>query len=408
MSQNTSDKLDYWNESLLKDKLPKQRANRYIVFDTDQGGLNNIRLAFEYVAVLAAVTGRTLVLPPKSPWYLINVGPMPEEFKGGTTEFADLFEIAALRKAIPVITTDEFIDRAKTHLDIPDEFANQQEWDENLKPYNQKWKEWLLDNTEIPGWNPYNTVICLPDIKSAQNGPHLNERYLDSRKQVEFSAWQQAAPVLYFPSNKEYRSLGPVATMFASSDETLPILARRLIKHHIRFRKDIFNITKDILKKLDMGRFDAMQIRRNDFQYSKTRVSTEEVCNNTRKLFDEGLPIYIATDESREEIFEDLKTGLNAANIYRWKDVERVYKKDIPYAWIGPIEQMICSAARRFVGNDLSTFTAYINRLRGYQLAEDTNLYFHSLANDEIKPTLIEDFKGRAYLRENPLFWLSC
>lgn len=401
--------LEYWNESLIEAQLPQSRAHRYILFDADHGGLNNVRLAFEYVAALAAITGRTIVLPPCSSWYLINHGPLPEEHQGGTTEFSDLFNITALGKAIPVLSTSEFIDEAKTHLNIPTEFHDVNRWLDTCFETNKAWELWLLENTEIPGWNPYDTVICHPSIESAQAGPHMQEAYLDSRQQVEFSPWMNAAPVLYFPCSSKYRSLGPVATMLASADDSLPSLARRFIKHHIRYHEEIFHLANKIINALEVESFDAMHVRRNDFQYTETQIGTELICDNVGLLFDENLPIYIATDEDREEIFNELAIGLNAPRILSWKDVEAVIKEPIPYAWIGPLEQIICAAARRFVGTDLSTFTSYINRLRGYMLAVDQNLYFHSDTYSELpSPTLIEHFRGRDYLRENPLFWIAC
>ncbi|MFT5573192.1 MAG: hypothetical protein ACI9FR_002125 [Cryomorphaceae bacterium] len=409
MQQTTHHNLSYWNESFLAGQLPAARANRYIIFDVDQGGWNNIRLAFEYVAVLAAITGRTLVLPPRSSWYLINFGPLPDEHKGGTSEFADFLNIAALKTSIQVLSTSEFIDVAKSHLNIPEEFEDAETWSSDCTEINQAWGSWLLKNTEIPGWNPYDTVICHPDIESAQAGPHMREAYLDGRQQVELTPRMNAAPILYFPSTAKYRSLGPVATMLASADDSLPSLARRFIKYHIRYSEEIFELANRILQALELDSFDAMQIRRNDFQYTQTRIGTEEICNNIGVLFDQNLVVYIASDEDRKEIFDELAIGLNAPKIFSWKDVEAVIDEPIPFAWIGPIEQLICSAARRFVGTDLSTFTSYINRLRGYMLAVDQNLYFHNQRYSELpEPTLIENFRGRDYLRENPLFWVAC
>lgn len=409
MPKSNGKRFNYWDESLLIDKLAKPKANRYLVFDADIGGLNNIRIAFEYVVVLAAVTGRTLVLPPRSAWYLINFGPMPEAEKGGTTEFGDIYNIEALKRALPIINTEEFIESAAKHLDIPSEFTDDPGFTTKLKQSHTAWREWLLENSEIPDWSPYDTLICFPDIETCRDGPHLAGDYLDKRKPVEFSAWMNAAPVLYFPSNKRYRSLGPVATMLAGKDDSLQILMRRLLKNHMRFRDEIFSLASQIVEALGLKSYDALQIRRNDFQYSKTRVSPDRIIENIRVLFDQGQAIYIATDEDRKEVFDDLAKGLNAPAIYTWKDVESVFNEPIPYAWIGPIEQLICTLARRFVGNDLSTFTSYIHRLRGYNAAEDQNLYYHSIAYDEIPAALTEGAaRGRAYLRENPLFWLSC
>ena len=163
------------------------------------------------------------------------------------------------------------------------------------------------------------------------------------------------------------------------------------------------------MEHLELTNFDALQIRRNDFQYKHTRLSVEEICTNIRSLFDQHLSIYIATDEDREEIFDQLAIGLKTPNIVCWKDVEAIYPKDIPFAWIGPLEQLICTRARRFVGTELSTFTSYIHRLRGYSQAVDQNLYFHNQSySNDVNSVTEQQLRGREYLIENPLFWLEC
>jgi hypothetical protein len=51
----------------------QQGETKYISFAPDRGGWNNIRMSMEVMFVIAAVTGRTLVLPPKTPLYLLQV-----------------------------------------------------------------------------------------------------------------------------------------------------------------------------------------------------------------------------------------------------------------------------------------------------------------------------------------------
>lgn len=74
------DSLAYWNDPRgtrdVEYETPFRHALepgqvQYITFTPDRGGWNNIRMSMEIIFVLAAATGRTLVLPPKEPLYLL-------------------------------------------------------------------------------------------------------------------------------------------------------------------------------------------------------------------------------------------------------------------------------------------------------------------------------------------------
>jgi hypothetical protein len=45
---------------------------KYLVFQPDLGGWNNIRMAAETAIMFAMASGRTLVLPPKLSFYLLD------------------------------------------------------------------------------------------------------------------------------------------------------------------------------------------------------------------------------------------------------------------------------------------------------------------------------------------------
>jgi hypothetical protein len=76
-----SENVAYWHKSSSADNAyrspfdePLKRTGRnagsllqekYITFEPDVGGWNNIRMQMELVLVFAAVTGRTLVIPPE-------------------------------------------------------------------------------------------------------------------------------------------------------------------------------------------------------------------------------------------------------------------------------------------------------------------------------------------------------
>jgi len=78
--QDVAAKLKYWHVPSREVSVGLFRQpdtlDRYVLFKTDCGGFNNIRMAFEYFYMTAWLTRRTLVLPPPHGWYLIDFGPV--------------------------------------------------------------------------------------------------------------------------------------------------------------------------------------------------------------------------------------------------------------------------------------------------------------------------------------------
>jgi hypothetical protein len=110
------DELVYWNApqgtrdlEFVSPFIGKHsETTKYLTFEPDRGGWNNIRMNLENIFIIAAATNRTLVLPPASPLYLLS-----KDKKEKHKNFGDFFNLQdeMFQKRINVITMQEFLER---------------------------------------------------------------------------------------------------------------------------------------------------------------------------------------------------------------------------------------------------------------------------------------------------------
>jgi hypothetical protein len=97
--------VQYWSgaASAREQPLPWATPNKYVTFEPDGGGWNNIRMGFELFALFAHATGRTLVLPPPQKLYLLQ--------RGGARPlgFTDFVNTTRLRRHVRVLTAAEWV-----------------------------------------------------------------------------------------------------------------------------------------------------------------------------------------------------------------------------------------------------------------------------------------------------------
>jgi hypothetical protein len=324
---------------------------RYLAFEIDLGGFNNILMHFEIMVALAWLTRRTLVLPPSSPFYLLGSEPR---------SLLDFFDLEALRLHVDVLAADEFAPRTASH---------------------QAFHQFLCERGYAPGWNAVDDVLVHPP-NAVTTRLELIHR-LCGRRPVGLSASEEQCEILYFPATREHRMFGVFETFFLFADPENERRVRALVRDAVRYRPEILRLAERAIRMppLAGARFSAMHVRRGEFQYRNTRISTGEILRHTENLVPAGQTLYLATDETDPAFLDPFRERFE---LVRFGDLAAEVTGGTPAHWTGIVETLVCAAApERFIGTRLSTFSARIATLRGHlsmaggrQAGIDTALYY--------------------------------
>ena len=158
------------------------------------------------------------------------------------------------------------------------------------------------------------------------------------------------------------------------------------------------------------GHFDTMHIRRGDFQYKKTRIEAQRIYENARDVLVENSTIYIATDERNKAFFSVFHDHYH---VYFLDDFSHLLQ-GVNTNFYGMLDQRIASRGRTFVGCWFSTFTGYINRMRGYhhQLAKGPgweqgaiNSYYYVPLRNKNAVREYRPIQPPMWAREFPVGW---
>lgn len=162
---------------------------KYLTFEPDEGGWNNIRMALETAIALAHGMGRTLVLPPKMKFYLLNKS---EKMEGNVLTYDSFFHIdaiAAEHSHFNVISFEEYLLREA----MTGKLRNRTSGEVSFPPYNRTdWSsinfanfvstrggmskelwEWVRSVTQPLDWSPDKCVAAIP----SQHEGNATERF---------------------------------------------------------------------------------------------------------------------------------------------------------------------------------------------------------------------------------------
>lgn len=314
---------------------------KYVSFDSWLGGVSNVRMSYELIASISIITNRTIILPPKvyccffsnvnqkstffDIWNILDKAAFIKEFK--CVEYNDIPEYAILENdchyfenvnniALPILFGDKF-----KQIGAQDAIGNRV----------------IVNN--INDINDFNKFSINRDIVNV----NYNNKFI------------------HFPRNL----FGHFYYNIYGNGAGERNLIKEKIKKGIVYKKEYFNLAKTI--KLKIGDYNAIHIRRNDFINVNAHYAIPQLDNlmdDIKNRIPNSIPLYIATDEKNKTLFDFLKESYT---IYFLED----FFEDLNQYESLVIDQIICCESDIFLGSKLSTFSDYINIMRGYYGKKD-------------------------------------
>jgi hypothetical protein len=396
-------------------------ARQYLTFEADEGGWNNIRMSMETAVTLAHAMGRTLVMPPEQGMYLLGDGQGGQKRRFTFSDFFHFDSVATEHVGVEVISMEEFLQKEVMTGTMKEKtngtttfppLNNRTNW--NNVPYEetQVLNAWFRTFATTPLWSTDRCMVGLPK-KPGPEGPErlrkmaeqLRGRMYDARrakylgKPVAFDAAPvdrldealvnrqdlcvydeeyQKAKVIHMMGDNESgaRLLVHFYAYLFFEDWKHDLWTKRFVRDHIRYADEIQCPAARVVKAMrqkarehgnEDGVFDTMHVRRGDFQYKETRVKADAIYENMKELIPEGTTVFIATDERQKDFFDIFRAHYNCYFLDDFKhELEGVNTN-----FYGMIDQRVASRGRSFIGCYYSTFTGYINRMRGYHSQKD-------------------------------------
>lgn len=365
---------------------PPADQEKFLLLETRGCGFNNERDSFEQAFALAYMWRRTLVLPP-----FMGTAIYPEQlFDPG-----EAYDLVALNQSIKVITAGDFVMRAKAK---PEHFGGEAAVAQlgiNPKEFG---KAFSWDS--FPGWFA-GTEGVARDVFAEMNasgriGLVGTAESASSQEYQTFATTMRPGPPIVL-SSEDWKA--PVLRLVPRvmignyySRLFIPGAGRRAevrhaIRQTMRLRREYFEAAAAAMAAAGLapGDYGALHNRQGDWQIAPWAMYLDPArpglfTNQTRnqQFLQAHSTIYIATNpDSAQAALMDkhwypaIKSFMPAPRRVVTLSDPAVYQAAAAHAgqfkdWQGMVDMIICSRAREFLGTWGSTFSGYIQRLRGY------------------------------------------
>ena len=376
-------------------------AKKYLTFEPDEGGFNNIRMAMETAVAMAHAMGRTLVMPPEQRMYLLG---KKDKHSKNTLSFHDFYHfdsVAVEHAGVEVISTEEFLKREIMSGNIrhPETGAiihppkNKTDWHGIGTYHSQDFKElagFLREAGISSTWDYSKCIVAFPQKTGPGTSNHLEGMLQDilndgndaSRKRsydknptpvdasprdrmremlahrhqlCVYNDTLQQAPVFHFPGGGKYRLLIHFYAFMFFEDYKQDLWTKRFVRDHLRYVDEIqcaaARVVAAVREKARQhgnpeGLFDTFHIRRGDLQYDEAFIEAGQIIDNVGDLLEEGGTIFIATDEKNMTYFDPLREHYHLYFLNDFMDEVGTINKN----FYGMLDQRIASRGRNFFG----------------------------------------------------------
>lgn len=352
---------------------------KYVTFEPDNGGFNNVRMAFEAVAVFAHATRRTLVVPPRQRLYLLKEkhAKNKEAFHG----IGAFMDLQALGKVVDVIDSREFARSARSSLFESEDVRNLA--DEvsmtGSKESRKKWREWQRRSATVtPAWDPMREAMIFGNANRTDPPWRLatTPEFASTKRRIrQVDQTLAGAPWIHFAANASfgYRIFTHWYTFFLFADGPLDAYYKRFARDRLRYREHIVCAAGRVVRHLG-DTYSAIHVRRGELQYVSVRVTCDALVAAVDAWLKPGETLFVLSDETDHTWFEPLARRYRLFFLY---DFEQ-YLVDLDPNARGMVEQLVAAAppARTFTGTFFSTFSSFVSRLRRYYGHRSDTFYY--------------------------------
>ncbi len=251
----------------------------------------------------------------------------------------------------------------------------------------------------------------------------LKESLADRKELCLYDEAYQRAKLMHFKGTDTSRLLIHFYSVVFFEDWRQDLFYKRFVRDNIRYTDQLMCTAARVVEAIRErarardpvnnpgGEFDALHVRRGDFQYKLTRVNADVIYERSKNNLKANATLYIATDERDKSFFRIFKS--KNFDVCFLDDFAHLYQ-GLDKHFMGMLDQLVVYKSRVFVGTWWSTFSGYINRMKGYYISkyklegyENGTMNSWYFAPDERYDEMQHYWPPRPpfYMREFPTAW---